>query len=93
MELDDYRWLVSEQARPWLDRATTDNRSTVQVASSLRKDLSAERTHLVLEQVELRQRARAKFPQPEKMFFTRKGLDNRKRTIMVQLMLRFDLNN
>ena len=75
MELDDYRWLVSEAATPWLDRARTDTRPTLQIASALRKDLSQERTHLVLELTELRARARAKFLCPENMFFTRKGLE------------------
>ncbi|HEX5105807.1 MAG TPA: class I SAM-dependent methyltransferase, partial [Pirellulaceae bacterium] len=41
----------------------------------LRKDLSAARAHLVVEQAELRERARDKFSAAEQMFFTRKGLE------------------
>src|SRR5688500_16148581 len=75
MELNDYRWLVSGSAVPWLKRAAEDDRSMLQIAAALRRDLSIGRTHLVLEQVELRERARAKFPEPARMFFTRKGLE------------------
>jgi hypothetical protein len=78
--LDDYRWLVSDQAAPWLGRAAEELASvgglvTSAITTRLRKDLSAERAHLVLEQIELRQRAREKFSRAERMFFTRKGLE------------------
>jgi hypothetical protein len=43
--------------------------------AKLRKDLSAERVHLVLEQAELRARGREKFTLAGSMFFTRKGLE------------------
>lgn len=75
MELDDYRWLASESAKPWLDLVRTDDRPTLQLATVLRKDLSAARAHLVLEQCELRRRAAEKFPQAKQMFFTRKALE------------------
>jgi hypothetical protein len=78
--LDDYRWLVSDQATPWLTRAAevlaaAGGQVTSATVSRLRRDLSAERAHLVLEQVELCQRAREKFSRAERMFFTRKGLE------------------
>ena len=41
----------------------------------LRKDLSLQRAHLVVEQIELRRRAREKFSLAEKMYLTRKGLE------------------
>jgi hypothetical protein len=41
----------------------------------LRKQLSAERTHLVIEQVDLRQRAKEKFSHGDRMFFTRQSLE------------------
>jgi hypothetical protein len=74
--LDDYRWLISEDARPWLD-LLRDEPSIVTPAfvARLRKDLSAERAHLVIEQVQLRRRAREKFSLADQMFFTRKGLE------------------
>ena len=52
-----------------------DARSTVSLVRDLRRELSPERTHLVLEQVELRRRARAKFAAAEKMFFTAVGFE------------------
>ncbi|MCA9120771.1 MAG: hypothetical protein H6822_32475 [Planctomycetaceae bacterium] len=73
--IDDYRWLVSEYARPFLDEANSSATSYVALNKRLRRDLTSVRTHLVLEQVELRERARAKFSQPEHMFFTRKLLE------------------
>ncbi|MCA9142508.1 MAG: hypothetical protein H6821_07805 [Planctomycetaceae bacterium] len=73
--LEDYHWLVSEQAQPYLDDAATSGVSFVALTKRLRADLTPQRTHLILEQVELRDRARAKFSRPEKMFFTRKLLE------------------
>lgn len=78
--LDDYRWLISEDARPWLARAGADlaavgGRVSAALVARYRKELSAERTHLVLEQVALRTRARQKFSRAEAMFFTRVGLE------------------
>jgi hypothetical protein len=74
--LDDYRWLTTAAAEPWLARAATaDARSTVSLVGELRRELSAERTHLVLEQVELRRRARTKFAAAEKMFFNPIGFE------------------
>ena len=75
--LDDYQWLVSDAAQPWLTRLQPEleGLATPAMLKRLRKDLSAERVHLVVEQVELRQRAREKFSLADRMFFTRKGLE------------------
>jgi hypothetical protein len=82
--VDDYQWLVSEAARPWLELAQRGCRlrgeprqggATTRMVADLRKELSAERTHLVIEQVELRTRADEKFSLAAQMFFTRKGLE------------------
>lgn len=72
--LDDYRWLVSDAAEPWLVRAGQGRDSTLALAQKLRKELSPSRTHLVLQQAELRQRAREKFSLAGRMFFTPLGL-------------------
>lgn len=74
MTLDDYHWLVNEAA-VWLGRVEGDPQSLVRQADRFRRELSATRTHLVLEQVELRHRARDKFAAAAEMFFTRKGLE------------------
>jgi len=73
--IEDYRWLVGEQAQPYFDDVKSSGVSFVALTKRLRADLSPERTHLVLEQIDLRERARAKFSRPEKMFFTRKLLE------------------
>src|SRR4029453_11707209 len=77
MSLEDYRWLVSDAAMPWLARARGElaeaRGPTAALVGRLRRDLSAERAHLVVEQCELRARAREKFSRADRMFFTRKG--------------------
>ncbi|HUE70033.1 MAG TPA: hypothetical protein VMP01_04020 [Pirellulaceae bacterium] len=75
--LDDYRWLTSSAAHPWLARVTEDlaaGVSLTRLTARLRRDLSCVQAHLVLAQVELRKRAREKFSQADKMFFTPLGL-------------------
>lgn len=72
---DDYRWLVGPDGGRWLERVAAQRQPLPVWAARLRKELSAERTHLILEQVELRERGRAKFAAAAKMFFTRKGLE------------------
>lgn len=71
-------WLTSDKALPYLDQAARtlaeNPGGLVRLATQLRKELSAEQAHLVLEQVEMRQRAREKFSAAERMFFTPKSL-------------------
>ena len=77
--LDDYRWLVSSAAAPWLVRVDTElaesAAASVGLVAGLRKELSLERAHLVIEQVELRRRACEKFTRAGQMFFTRRALE------------------
>jgi hypothetical protein len=78
-QLADSRWLTSAEAAPLLrelqQRLTAAGQVDVRLAASLRKSHSATHTHLLLEQVELRSRARDKFADPSELFFTRKGLE------------------
>ncbi|MHB1035574.1 MAG: class I SAM-dependent methyltransferase [Pirellulales bacterium] len=74
--MEDYHWLVGNEGAGWLEKAVADHRgSLVTQASNLRKHLTQARSHLVLEQVELRRRGREKFAAAERMFFTRQGLE------------------
>ena len=70
--------LTSDEAAPYLHLAAAewraDRSSIVRLTAKLRKSLSAEQTHLVLEQIDLRQRAKEKFAAAQKMFFTPKSL-------------------
>lgn len=73
--LADYRWLVSEEGRRWVDRVAGERGSTLLLLKRLRRVLSASRARLVVEQCQLRRKAREKFPWADRMFFTRKGLE------------------
>ena len=76
-DLDDYCWLV-DSSEPWLTQARhwrSDGKSVLNQIENLRKELSPVRARLVIEQVELRERARTKFSAAERMFFTRKSLE------------------
>ncbi len=75
-ELDDYRWLVGEQGQALLRQVAGDPGDDLRLAAALRRQLSAARTHLVLEQRALRRRASSKFPQlAAHMYFTPKLLE------------------
>jgi hypothetical protein len=72
-QLDDYRWLVSPDAEPWL-RQCREQAADAKLILRLRRELGAERAALVIRQAELRRRARAKFSRAGDMFFTNKAL-------------------
>jgi SAM-dependent methyltransferase len=75
-ELDDYAWLTSDAAAPWLQCAAEDARSALQLVEALRRDLPSERARLVVEQVDLRRRGVEKFGErAAAMFFTRVQLE------------------
>lgn len=76
--LDDYRWLIGEEAAIWLRKVSADLAGQPPLPAAikaLRAQLGAERTALVLEQVELRARASEKFQRADELFFTRRGLE------------------
>jgi hypothetical protein len=76
--LDDYRWLVTDRAEPWLRQVAADLSRTPPSPAyirSLRNGLSESRAKLVLEQVQLRARARDKFSRADRLFFTLQGLE------------------
>ncbi len=74
-ELNNLRWLLGDEGRNWLERLAGEDVTSVTVAARVRRELSAEQAHLVLEQIELRRRARAKFAAADSMFFTPLGLE------------------
>ena len=73
--LADYRWLTSPAAERYFALAGDAALSELQRSDRLRRELSAERARLVLEQVALRGRARGKFSAAERMFFTPVALE------------------
>lgn len=89
LAMEDYRWLVSDAAACWLDRAweqfaqanpSVDSGGRLrglaaELVMRLRKDLPSARAHLVAEQVELRWRAQTRFVDARRLFFTRQALE------------------
>ena len=73
-DLSDYRWLVGEAAE-LLNHLARDSPPTVRRVSELRQSLTANQTHLLLEQAELRRKGRDKFDRAAEMFFTRRSLE------------------
>src|SRR5262245_17193270 len=74
----DYQWLVGPDGGRWLETAKSaeqEEKSLANLAARLRQDLPVSRVHLVLEQLDLRRRAREKFRAAEQMFFTRLALE------------------
>lgn len=69
---EDFQWLTSPAADEWIeDAAAEESGNLVALTRRLRKKLGQVRTHLVLELVELRKRARVKFAHADRMYFTR----------------------
>ncbi len=74
-ELADIHWLTGNEARTLLAELADNTAPLHSTIAKLRRQHSATRTHLLVEQAELRRRATAKFTHPEEMFFTRVGLE------------------
>jgi len=74
----DYFWLISDEAAPLLRQTQADflNRiNPVRIAKSLRTATTMTRSALVMEQAQLRIRSASKFEFSDRMFFTRRGLE------------------
>ncbi len=71
----DYQWLTGAEAGALLAELATSREPLHVTTERLRRTYSQTRTHLLLEQAELRRRARAKFASAERMFFTPLGLE------------------
>jgi hypothetical protein len=74
-ELADYEWLTGPQAAECLRELSGRNEPLHAAVARLRRFFSPTRAHLLLEQVELRKRAAAKFERPDRLFFNRRGLE------------------
>ena len=75
---DDFGWLVSSEAKSMLQHVQAsfvERVNAVRIAKSLRKSTTPTRSALVMEQAQLRLRARRKFNNADSMFFTRRGLE------------------
>jgi SAM-dependent methyltransferase len=74
-ELDDYRWLTSDAGCDRLRSAESLELPLLRLVENLRDQLGEARAKLVVEQLELRRRAGAKFASASRMFFTAKSLE------------------
>lgn len=72
---EDIRWLVGPEAGQLLDQLSSQGTSLVAVAERLQRQHSHARVRLLLEQVELRRKAVAKFPDANRMFFLAQTLE------------------
>ena len=84
---EDYRWLISEEAAPILSEVQIEienKTNALTIAKKLRKQISPERSALVMEQAQLRIRGKKKFSHPENMFFTRRGLEQSSGRLIAQ---------
>ena len=74
-ELADYEWLTGIEAATLADELTAQTEPLHTAIGRLREELSPSRTHLLVELVELRQRAAEKFIDAPRMFFSRAALE------------------
>ena len=74
-DLADYQWLTGDEAGRLLAELAADSAPLHTAVARLRRNLSATRTHLLIDQVELRRRAADKFTHADRMFFTRTALE------------------
>lgn len=76
--INEYQWLVGTEAKSLLELAQADFQTQVsplKIAKTLRISSSLTRAALVMEQAQLRIRAKQKFPLANQMFFTKRGLE------------------
>ena len=71
----DYQWLCSPEGREHLQAISCEDSTSPSVIQRLRRQIGTERTRLVVEQLELRQRGQRKFTRANQMFFTARLLE------------------
>ena len=81
MDLETFRWLLTDDGQALLAAATAAEGSALQVQAALRETATAEQVTAALGQVELRAHATAKLGgDAARMYFTREGLEQATRT-------------
>ncbi|MDB2686897.1 hypothetical protein N9Y42_06765 [Mariniblastus sp.] len=76
--INEYQWLVGSEAATLLSLAHEDflkRLSPLKIAKTLRKSTTLTRAALIMEQTQLRIRAKPKFSLADQMFFTKRGLE------------------
>ena len=75
---EDFRWLLGDSAQTLLvaaQEAFVDQVNAISIAKRLRKQTTAARAAMVMEQAQLRIRGREKFAFADQMYFTRRGFE------------------
>ena len=76
MDLDAFRWLLTDEGQQLLVRAAEAPEDPLRAQSALRRDAAPEHAAAALTQVTLRRRAEAKFGElADRMYFTPDGLE------------------
>jgi hypothetical protein len=81
----DFEWLVSDAATLPLQKTQSlfvEDINPLKIARMLRKTMTPQRAALVMEQAQLRIRARRKFPDADRMFFTGRSLEQSSSTLL-----------
>lgn len=83
----DQHWLLSPAAEPHLESAKQQldaNENILKIVQRLRKSLSPTQSALIMEQAQLRLRAREKFPHAHRMFLTTRGYEQATSDLLAQ---------
>ena len=76
--MNEFRWLLRPSAAKLIQETVVSidgNESVLAISKRLRKSIHPTRAAMVMEQAQLRIRARRKFPLSDEMYFTRRGLE------------------
>ena len=74
-DLSDHAWLTGEEAAGLIAELAGREAPLLAAVERLRKRVSPERAHRLMELIELRRRAAAKFDAAQRMFFSRTSLE------------------
>ncbi|HEX2473152.1 MAG TPA: hypothetical protein VHK01_00315 [Lacipirellulaceae bacterium] len=74
-DIAGYKWLTGTEAAAYFAELAATQAPLHTALERLRHHLTPAKAHLLLEQVELRRRAKEKFSAADRMFFTRVGLE------------------
>jgi hypothetical protein len=75
IDIAEYKWLTGSEAAAYLAELASSEAPIHTALERLRRQSSPAKAHLLLEQTELRRRAKEKFTAADRMFFTRLGLE------------------
>src|SRR5215208_7624218 len=85
MDLDAFRWLLTEPGQRLLARADEASEDPLEASAALRRDATAEQVAAALTQTSLRRRATEKFgDRAHRMYFTPEGLEQATRLPVAQ---------